>query len=58
MPKYTVYFMTPYMEWNGIEADSEEEAQALCPIPEEFDLNESFTFMATEEADDEEEEDA
>lgn len=58
MPKYTVYFMTPYEAWEGIEAESEEDAISLCPIPDEYDINESFTFLAVEEAGDDEEEDA
>jgi hypothetical protein len=58
MPKFTVYFMTPYMQWDGVEAESEDEACSMCPIPCEYDLNESFTFVAIEEAGEDEEEDA
>ena len=54
--KYTVHLMTPYCTWEGVEADSEDEAIKKCDIPPEMDGNERCTFVADEE-DEEDEED-
>lgn len=54
MPKYTVHFMTAYCTWEGVEADSPDEAIQKVGTPQEFDANEPFTFVAQEEDEEEE----
>ncbi len=47
--KYTVYLMTPYCTWEGIEAGCEEEACDKVSIPPFFDFNEPHKLYAIEE---------
>jgi hypothetical protein len=54
--KYTVHMLTPYLSWDGIEANSEEEAKKLAqagdPAVQMFDWNEGpVVFLAVEEVD-------
>lgn len=46
---YTVYFMSPYCTWEGVEAKNEDDAIRKCPVPPEFDANEVGHFLAIEE---------
>ena len=49
MKKFTVYFMSPYCAWEGIEAKNKKEAIAQCDVPPEYDMNEPGSFIAIEE---------
>ncbi len=49
--KFTVYFMTPYMQWDNVEAYDEEDAINQCNQPPEFDSNEPATWLALEQTD-------
>ena len=55
MSKFIVQLMTVYMTWEGIEAESEDEAIRQCDIPPEFDCNEPFQFFAIKQEEQEDE---
>jgi hypothetical protein len=53
MKKWTVFMLTPYAEWEGVEGATAKEAIAKCDAPE-FDLNDGpIHFVAVEEEPDE-----
>jgi hypothetical protein len=54
MKKFNVYFMTPFVTYENIEAKDEDDAIRQCSVPAEFDANEPSTFMAIETENDEE----
>ena len=57
MKTYNVHFMSPMLSWEGVEANSEQEAIEQCEIDDRIDLSDGpFRFIA-EEIDDNEEED-
>jgi hypothetical protein len=49
--RYTVYLLTPYCTWEGVEASSKKEAVGICQgsSPNELDGNEVTRFYAMEE---------
>jgi len=49
MKKYTVYLLTPYCIYEGVEAKTELEATKKVEIPWELDLNEIYRLIAIEE---------
>lgn len=51
LKNYTVHFMSAYETWENVKAKSQKEAIKKCEIPDEFDCNEPFTFIAVEEDD-------
>lgn len=60
MPKWRVFFMTPYVEYADVEARTEEEAIAQCETPPYWDPNEGpsmFVAVPEPDEDDEDEED-
>lgn len=58
MPTYDVTFCTPYMTFEGVQADSKEEAIDKCLQPEEVDAGDGpFAWVAEEVDPNEREED-
>jgi len=49
MKKYTVYLLTPYCIYEGVEAKTELEAKNKVEIPRELDLNDMYRLVAIEE---------
>lgn len=47
---YTVYLLTPYCSWEGVKAETKEEAISKCSIPYEVDTSgQPVKFVAVEE---------
>ena len=51
MKKYTVLFMTPYMTYENVIAESELDAIRQCETPSEWDGNEPSHWEARREKD-------
>lgn len=51
MPKYNVYFMSPMMEWEDIEADNEAQAIERCGTPDVDPADGPYSWIAEEQED-------
>ena len=52
MPRFTVHLLTPYITWEGVEADDEDDAIHKCGFPPELDVNDGpYEHVVWEEED-------
>ena len=56
MKKFTVHLCAPILTWEGVEAETEQEAIDLCRPPQYFDDSEPTTYLVEDVTPEEEDE--
>lgn len=56
MPKYDVYFLTTAAVWEGVEAESEDDALRKCYLDQRLHFDEPVHWVAWEQSEGEEDE--
>ena len=57
MKKFTVHLCAPILTWEGVEAETEQEAIDLCRPPQYFDDSEPTTYLVEDVTPEEEDND-
>ena len=56
MKKFTVHLCAPVLTWEGVEAETEQEAIDKCPVPQYYDGAEPMTYLVEDVTPEEDEE--